>query len=566
MNAAVDRRLLVLDAMLESERPLSALETLCIQRQINDLKRDGSDGLVWNEDEASRAVEVARLHRHWQGKMSGKRFEPEPWQDHCLLAPMFGWYREVEMELRRRFTVGYVEIPRKNGKSFGAAVVGNQGLVADGEQGPEVYAAATTRDQAAIVFKDAQNTARQSPELMRHLRMQRHAILCPSNNGVFSAVSADYNFLQGKKPSRVIIDELHAHKTRDVWDALLTGMGARRNPLLFAITTAGFDRSSICWEQHEASRKILEGIDVEDSFFCYIACAEPEDDICDPHTWWKANPNLGVSLEREFLETESRKASRSPQYENTFRRLHLNQWTEQAVRWLPMHEWDACDKRPIADAELIGRTCYGGLDLGQTRDTTSMVLVFPMDDGSFVLRPTIWIPRDAKDDRTEQDRRQLRSYAADGWIRETDGNISDYDGQIPDDIIDETRQFDVQSIAYDPWHAEAVRQKLINRGMAEDVMVEFRQTIGNFAGPTKEFERLVLSHKIRHGGNPVLRWMASNVAVKFDTSNNMKPVKPDPSSKIDAIVAAIMGVGLATQSLAGASVYEREHRGFLEIG
>lgn len=566
MSNAIDRRLLALDGLLRSDRPLSALETLCVQRQVNDLKRAGTDGLVWNEDEAVRAVEFAKLLRHWQGKKSGTRFVPEPWQDQLLLAPLFGWYRETDDGLRRRFTVAYVEIPRKNGKSFCASVIGNQGLVADGEQGPEVYAAATTRDQAAIVFKDAQNTLRPSLELMQHVRIQRHAIMCPANNGAFSAVSADYNFLQGKKPSRVIIDELHAHKTRDVWDALLTGMGARRNPLLFAITTAGFDRSSICWEQHEAARRILEGHDTEDSYFCFVSNAEMSDDICDPQVWWKSNPNLGVSLEREFLETESRKAARSPQYENTFRRLHLNIWTEQAVRWLPMHEWDACDSRPIDDAELYGRPCYGGLDIAQTRDTTSMVLVFPMDDGSFVLRPTIWIPRDAVDDRAEQDRRQIKSYAANHWIRETEGNIADLDGKIPDDILDETSKFDVKAIAYDPWHAEGLRQKLINRGMPDDVLVKFRQTIGTFAGPTKEFERLVLSHKIRHGGNPVLRFMASNVAVKFDSSSNMKPVKPEASAKIDGIVAAIMGLGAFMASTEGSSVYEREHRGFLEIG
>lgn len=544
MNAAIDRRLKSLDSILNSDRPKSELETLCIQRQIADLQNDGKDGLHWDELEAQRAINFCELLYHWQGKKAGTPFIPEPWQSELIIAPIFGWQREVNGGLKRRFTVGYIEVPRKNGKTLLLSMILSQGLIADNESGPEVYAAATTRDQASIVFRDCRNTLQQSRHLSSRVKMFRHAIINDSNDGTLQAVSSDYNFLQGKRPSRVGIDELHAHKTRDVWDALITGMGSRPKPLMVATTTAGYDRASICWEQHEFARKVLENHVEEDTYFTLIASADAEDDPFDPETWKKANPNLGVSLEYDFIETESRKAESSASAENTFRRLHLNQWTQQNFRWLPMHLWDSCEE-DYSEDDLRGRECYVGVDFASSRDVNAMTAYFPDEQGGRLLA-WFWVPEESVDERAESDRRQVLYWATEGYIRKTHGNIADFDGQIPSDMLEIMSRYDVRSLAYDPWGpAEPIMQKLVSGGFTHEKLVKFRQTIGNFTGPMKEFERMVASRQIRHNGNPVLRWMASNVAAYKDANDNIRPDKAKSADKIDGIVAGIMALSEA---------------------
>lgn len=535
----VSDRLKALDKLLRDGRLRSDAETTCIERQIKDLETGHKRGLVWREDAARHVCDGLFPNlRLWKGA-AGKRFKLEPWQEHCVIAPLFGWWRETHNGLRRRFRIAYVEIPRKNAKTTLAAGVALQGLMADGEPGAKCYAAATKRDQAQLVFDDAKNMLRQSPLLMKHAEIKAHAIVCPRHNSSLQALSADAHSLHGLDVHRAIIDELHSHKTRDVWDVIQTATPARRNPMIFAITTAGYDRSTICWEQHEYSKAVASGEVDDDSYFSFIAAADPDDDPFDPATWAKANPNLNVSVQLDYLEQESVRAKSSPSYENTFRRLHLNQWTEQAIRWLPMHEWDAA-REDYGESDLIGQECFGGLDIASTRDVTAFVLVFPTDGGGYRLLPYYWVPEDVNE-RAERDRRQVTNWAARGLIKKTPGNVADYD-IIRSDILELTRRFNVRSIAFDNWQAMETSQHLMNAGVD---MIEFRQTIGNFAEPTKAFERLLLSGKMRHNGCPVLRWMAGNVAVWMDANANMRPDKKNSADKIDGIVASIMGLAQA---------------------
>jgi len=536
-------RLKALARLRKDGRPRSTLETLCIDRLVGDLEHEGQNGLVWRESEAERSLAFCRLLKHWKGEWAGQPFEPEPWQEHLTIAPIFGWYRETPDGLRRRFTVGYEEIPRKNGKTFKAAVIGCQGLIADGEQGAEVYAAATKRDQAGILFKDAKQTLMRS-DLLKFVKLWQHSITCDTNTGTFQPLSSDYNSLHGLNVHRAICDEIHSWKSRDLWDVLQTATGARRNPLLYGITTAGYNRSTICWELHEYARNILEGNHADDTFFTFIACADADADPFDPETWSQANPNLDISIRSEYLRQESHKAKQSPSYENTFRRLHLNQWTEQAVRWLPMHVWDACDQvTPIE--ELRGRPCFAGLDLAATRDVNALVLLFPDADGSYDVLPYFWVPREIETDRQGRDRRQVLNWAHKGLITMTDGNVADYD-RIAADIADIAGQFDIQVFGFDPYGAAPMlAQKLEKTCIPHDRLREFRQTITNLNGPTKEFERLLVGRKLRHRGDPVLRWMAGNVAVKPDANDNIRPDKAKSADKIDGIVAAIIALGCA---------------------
>lgn len=552
MTKGVSTRLQALDRLLKSERPRSAIETLCIQRQITDLQRIGQNGLKWNEDEAQRAVNLCGLLKHWKGEWAGRPFELEPWQEHLIIAPLFGWYRAGEDSVRR-YNSGLGCIPRKNGKTTTCAPIAVQGIVADREQGAEVYAAATKRDQACIVFDDVKNMLRQSPYLLPQVKIWKHSITCDRLNSSFKPLSSDHNSLHGLNLHRGIVDELHSHKERHLWDVLLTATGARRNPLLFGITTAGFDRSTICWELYQWAEQVLEGTVEDDSFFAFITCAEPEDDPFDPQTHWKANPNYNISIKSEYLNQEANKAKNSPAYENTFRRLHLNQWTEQDVRWLPMHAWDECVGSVDAD-ELAGRPCYAALDLASTRDVNAFVLVFP--GVKHKILPFFWIPSEAKDERGQFDRRPVMNYASQGLIKTMPGNTSDYP-TIVEDIVQLTKKYDVREICYDPWGpANAITQMLQAEGFPLSKLVEFRQTIGNFAAPTKEFERLLLARKLEHGGNPVLRWMASNVTVTENANGDYRPDKGKSADKIDGIVAAIMGLARAMMTRETTSIYE----------
>lgn len=548
-NTGIDRRLVQLDRLIADGRPRSQIEQLAIQRQVNDLQHGHERGLYWDEGEAQRCVHFFGLLKHWKGEFSGRSVVLEPWQEQCFVAPLMGWYR---LKSRadggiRRFTRGYSEIPRKNGKTTLGAGFALQGLIADFENGAECYSAATKRDQASILFRDAKNML--GPALLKTVQRLAHAIVCQQWNGFLQPLSADYNSMDGLNVSRGIVDELHAHKTRDLYDVLLTAMGARAMPLLLAITTAGYDRSSICWEQREVVRNILEGHSENDSYFGFITTIDDGDDWADPHVWWKANPNLHISLRENYLADLCQTAKDSPAAENNFRRKHLNQWTEQAIRWIQMDVWDQCVGplkitspqafREYADS-LKGQECYAGLDLANTRDVNAFVLAFADGAGGYKLLPFFWTPEDSKDIRGEQDRTQVINWAERGFIETTPGNVTDHP-YIRERIREIASQYRILECAFDPWGgAVETAIALKDAGME---MIEFRQTMQNFAAPTKDFERLLLTRKIEHGGHPVLRWMASNVAVKSDPSGNLRPDKENSSDKIDGIVAAIMALG-----------------------
>lgn len=566
MKKAVDDRLLALQGILDSDRPRSEIERLCIERQINDLMGEGANGLIWDEGEAQRAVSFCKLLSHWKGRQfQGKPFIPEPWQEHHIIAPLFGWKREDEFsgQVVRRYNEGYIEVPRKNGKSFLSSALASQGLLADGEVGPEVYSAASAKEQAGIVFTDAKRTLGASHHLSKRVRILQHHIECPHNNGILRAASSDYNILQGRGPSRVVLDELHAHKTSETYDAMIGGCGGRQDWMLISITTAGHDRSSICWERHEYAKKVMEGHVKDETFFAFIAGAEPEDDITDPQTWWKANPNLGVSVFHDFLKRQSEQAANVPSKQNEFKRVHLNQWTEQSVRWLPMDAWDACGEDFTIET-VRHLPCRVGLDLANTKDVNAMSLIF-CDNDTFYAMPYFWIPAESKDDSSESNRRMALNWAKSGLIATTEGDTADFDGQIPADIYRILSGLKVQEICYDPWGpAVALVQRLQSMGIRQSLFCEFRQSMGNFAAPTVEFERLVFRRLLKHNRNPVLRWMAANVSVKVDASGNMRPDKgATAAGKIDGIVASIMALGSWMSASRTKSVYES--RGVLTL-
>lgn len=416
-------------------------------------------------------------------------------------------------------------------------------LLRDGENRPQVYSAGGDRGQARIVFQAAREMVSASPHFEEECELRQYKIEARSG-GWYEAISAEAHTKHGYAAHGIIFDELHVQPNRELWDVLTTSTGKRHQPLTVAITTAGHDRSSICWEMHQRAKAAMEDPDSDPYFYAAIWDAGHDEDWTDEAVWKKANPNLGISVKLEYLREMCEAAKANPELENTFRNLHLNQWTGQALRWIQMHLWDEC-QREFSEEDFYGKPCFAAIDLASTRDATAAALVFPRTDGTYTVLPYFWIPEKSQSDRAKQDRRQLLNWAAKGLVKTTPGNVAGY-FEIADDLAELRRKFDIQHCAFDPWGpAQAFVQIATNQcGFDPFWFKEFRQTIGMFAAPSKEFMRLIASQKLHHDGNPVLRWMAENTAAKRDLNDNIRPDKENSADKIDGIVALIMALGL----------------------
>lgn len=494
-------------------------------------------------DERAAAIAVAffeKLLRHTKGEWAGDNFKLQPWQRDQIIKPLFGWKRA---DGTRQYRSAYIEIPRKNGKSTLSAGIALFLLFADGEAGAEVYSAAADRDQAAIVFDQARVMVEASPQLQKLAQVFKRSVVIPSTHSFYRVLSADAYTKHGLNAHGIVFDELHAQPNRELFDVLNTSTGARKQPLMVMITTAGYDRNSICWEQHEravrvrAARRIGDAANDDPSLFVYIASADEHDDWTDPAVWAKANPGLGVTVSHEYMQQQCTQALQSPAYQNTFRRLHLNQWTSQESRWLDMMSWDACNGTL---PDLKGRICYAGLDLASTTDIAALSLVFPpaKESEPIWVLPFFWIPQDNMIERSRRDRVDYDLWVRLGYIEATPGNVIDY-AYIERRMMALRDQYKIAEVAFDPWNATQISQNLATAGLT---MVEMRQGFVSLSAPTKELLRLVLSHGIIHGGNPVLRWMADNLVVVQDAAGNVKPDKKKSREKIDGIVSTVMGL------------------------
>jgi phage terminase large subunit-like protein len=514
------------------------LVRVACERHLADLTSATGRGFRFDRAAAQHAIDFFGFLRHSKGEWAGQTFELAPWQV-FVVGCLFGWQQSDGL---RRFRTAYCAVPRKNGKSTLSAGIGLYLLVSDGEQGAEIYSAATSRDQARIVFDEAKRMVGSSPALQRRVGILINNLHVAATTSRFMPLSSDASTMDGLNVHGAIIDELHAHRNRHVVDVLETATGARRQPLLFEITTAGYDRHSICFEHHDYSIKVLEGTVPDDSWFAFIAAADEDDDWSAPEVWRKANPNFCLSVKEDDLARKAEKAIALPGAQNAFRRMLLNEWTEQAERWIDVAAWDACDGLIDLD-QLRGRPCFGGLDLSTTTDVTALAWVFPPkdDDDLWRVLSRYFVPADNLRKRAERDRVPYDLWAAQGFIEATPGNVVDY-GAIEQRILADSALFQVREIAYDPWNATHIALRLQEEGAA---MVEFRQGFRSMAAPTRELEKLIVSKKLAHGGNPVTRWMAANVAVAQDPAGNLKPAKDKSTERIDGIVALIMAIGRA---------------------
>lgn len=487
-----------------------------------------------------------------EGERAGTPFVLEPWQ-RAIVGNLFGWLRP---DGSRRFRETLIYVARKNGKTMFCSGLILMAMMVDEEPGAQLFAAAADREQASLIFKDAARMIEAQPLLADRMRVFRgfKSIERPDTGAVFKALSSESYTKHGLGPHIVIVDELHAHPNADLVEVLLTGTGARRQPIIVYITTADYDRDSICNTKYDYACKVRDGIMPDSSFLPVIYEAAPDDDWTAPETWAKANPNLGVSVRLDYLERECLRAQQEPTYENTFKRLHLNIRTQQDIRWIPIEKWDACREHFTAD-DMAGRECWAGLDMSATTDLTAFVMVFPMDSEGdrYRVLPYFWVPEDRARDRERKDRVPYVTWINRGLIRATPGNVVDYD-RVRADIVGELAQtYNIREIAIDRWNSTQMQTQLMGDGME---VVQFGQGFASMSAPTKEWEKLIVGRQLGHDGNPVLRWMMSNVAVTMDAAGNVKPDKGKATERIDGVVAGIMGLGRAMIRDRAGSVYE----------
>ncbi len=491
------------------------------------------EGIYYSQDHADMVFDFFSLLEHTKGKSAGKPFVLEAWQA-FVLAHLFGL---VDSNGHRITRTSYCSVARKNGKSSLAAGIALYLLIADGEGGAEVYSAATKRDQARIVYEQASEMVKVSPYLARAIEVRRSSLSVTSTFSRFQALASDSHRLDGLNPSALILDELHSWADRNLWDVLATATGSRQHPLTFAITTAGFDKTTVCWEQEDYSRKVLDGVINDDSWFAFISSLDEGDDWKDPNVWHKANPNLGTTISVDYLTTQASQAEQSPGRVQAFRRLHCNEWTESVTSFLDLSKWDVGNK-PIDYKDLEGRHCYAGLDLASTTDVAALVLCFPVETELIVL-PYFFVPAGNADERLRRDRIPYPEWIESGYIEATPGHVIDYDA-IRLRINELAELYDIREIAVDRWNATQLVVQLDGDGLN---VAFFGQGYRSMNSPTKELEAAVLSERVVHAGNPVLRWMASNLCIEQDPAGNYKPSKRRSTEKIDGMAALIMAIG-----------------------
>ena len=506
---------------------------LACQRQLDDLER-AKAGWRYAFDEA-RADHICRfveLLPHVKGEWARRHelIKLRPWEQ-FVLTTVFGW---VDRETGyRRYKASYLAVAKKNGKSLVSAAIALYMLVADGEQGADIFTAATTQKQARIVFDLAQAMVRQTLGLRQRYGVEAyaHAISVERSNSKMEALSAEANSLEGVHAHCAVIDELHAHKRRMVHDNLESSTAARAQPLLWLVTTAGYDRSGICYEVHQYVQKLLEGVLVDDTYFGIIYAADAEDAWDDETTFQKANPNLGVSVYVDGIARECAKAQQLPSAQTAFLTKRLNLWVNADVAWMSMAAWDACGDAKLDIAQFEGEECWIGIDLASKIDIAALLILIRRGKDHYVFG-RYYLPEETIESSPNA---QYEGWVREGRITATPGNIIDYD-YIEDDLLDLAKRMDISQVGFDPYQATQFTTHMAKEGLA---MVEVRPTVLNFSEPMKTLEALVLDGTFHHDGDPVLGWMVSNVVCHRDAKDNIYPRKEREENKIDGLVALL---------------------------
>lgn len=500
---------------------------------------------------------IERHIRHVKGEWASginPTIKLEKWQKEEIIKPLVGW--KSKKTGLRKYRYAYIEIPRKNSKSTLCAALALLFLALDNEEGKEVYSAAGDRAQAGIVFDLAKIMVQKDPMLSNMFTVYKHSIFRGAD--FYQAISADVGTKHGFNANIVIFDELHTQPNRDLFDVLKTSMASRRQPMFIMITTAGYDMNSICYEQHQYAKNVIDKVIEDDRFLPVIYAADPTDDPFSEATWKKANPNYGVSVKPDYIREEAEKAKKSASYLNTFLRLHLNIWTTVKERWITEIAWDNCHGTVIYE----GEDCYGGLDLSSVSDVTAFTLVFRKADNKLYSINWFWLPEEKQKDSADKNNINYLQWVKNGLIKETPGNAIDYD-VVFNDLCNIAKKYNIKETAYDPYNRVQIIPKLQDEGFN---LVEHRQGFVSMNVPVKTFETKVLNKQYIHDGNPVLKWMLSNCIIDTDTTGNIKVNRKRRNEKIDGIITNIMAVGLAEEQYEEKQSYlETEDMIYIEI-
>lgn len=545
--------------VVDGRIPAGKYHRLSCARHLKDRAREGSTGFPYRFDlgKAERFFRFAEQLRHYKGEWAGQPIVLQPYQK-FRLGSIFGWVH-VETGLRR-FRNAYNELPRKQGKSLEAAVVSLYVTFFDGEPGAEGYCAATKRDQASIVFNDAKKLV-QSSGLKSRITVQVANLHRDDTASKLEPLGADHDSTDGLNPNFVNIDEMHAHKTRGLIDVLETATGARRQPLVFKITTAGDDPVSPCGDEHDYATKILEGVLEDETYFAFIAHADPEDDWKLPETAAKANPNYGVSVNPEDLKAKVTKAVGIPSAAATYQQKHLNLWVNASAPCLSVDGWKK-GQTDWAEDDMAGRACFVGVDLASKVDLCALAFLFPPDEERLTWRAIlrIWTPADTLADRAHRDRAPYDVWAKQGWLRATPGKTLDHD-VIRQEILKERERFDIRQIGFDPWHAEApIKALTATDGFDEEQVLEVPQTYQGMSAACLRVQAEILDGIVDARRCPVTAWSVSNVVDQKDGKDNMLFTKGKSRGRIDPVIALTIA-----RSLVLRQPVEEEADGLVEV-
>lgn len=516
-------------------------------RHLRDLETGHERGLVWDLEAARYAIgffpAVLRLNG---GKFEGKPFELGLWQG-FIVGSLHGW-KWVATGLRR-FQIVYIETAKGSGKSPLAAGLGLFGMIADGESRAEVYAAATKKDQAMILFRDAVAMVDQSPDLDSCIarsgsRGKEWNLAYHDTDSFFRPIAAD-DGQSGPRPHIGLCDEVHEHKSGVVIEMLRAGFKFREQPMLLMITNSGTDRKSVCWEYHQFGGEVCAGARQDDTFFAYICSLDDGDDpFNDESCWIKANPSLGVTIQEKYLRDQVTQARGMPAKESLVKRVNFCIWTEAISPWIGYEPWRNSGQDPVEDFELYGRTCYGGLDLSSTTDLTALVLAFePVEhDPYWRVLPFFWLPADGLVEKADKDRVEYPVWKTQGHLETTPGKaISKL--HVLHRIAQLADLFDIASLSYDRWRIADLKQLAEDEGVALPPMVEFGQGFKDMAPAVDQLETLISNDQLRHNNNPVLTWCAANAVVVSDPAGNRKIAKDKATGRVDGIIALLMAIG-----------------------
>lgn len=538
MSGFIERAIEYADAVVDGDIPAGQFVVLACKRFLSDLERDDItlfpiDG---EESPGERWCRFLEQLPHVKGRWAFKQqlLTLSPWQIFCTVN-LYGWY--WVHNLKRRFREGYICVPRKNGKTFWIAGLGLGHMTIDGEFGAEVYCGATNEKQALEVFNPARLICLRREALTKRfgIEVNKKSLNIHADGALFQPVIGKPG--DGSSPSCGVVDEYHEHSDSDLFDTFQTGMGARENPMMLVITTAGFDMSGPCYDKQLDIQSILTGTVDDDSVFGIIYGLDENDQWDTIEALRKANPNYGISIDEDFLAGQLKQARRSPNKQVAFKTKHLNIWVGARAAWMNMLAYQACRQKDTELEQFKGREVIAGLDLASKTDIACLgILILPTDDDpNYHYFCHHYLPEEAVLDARNL---KYREWHSNGWLTATPGNVTDF-GYIEDDLKVLSRDFSVKEVPFDPFQATQFSTRMQDNGLP---MIEVGQTVKNLSEPMKETEAMILKKEIRFSFDPVLMWMMGNVTARVDAKDNIFPRKEKPENKIDGIISLIMCV------------------------